>query len=111
SAAALNICSTQQQPQQQHPQLPQHPQQQQQQQNQYQSYHSHSQPHTSRSQKSGPHPDPTYRRKPNPIRRFDGDVLSPVRLCVVMCEGVCVCVWSGGVFVCVLVRVCLCVCE
>ncbi|XP_031437792.1 transmembrane protein 198-B [Clupea harengus] len=67
----------QQQPQQQHPQLPQHPQQQQQQQNQYQSYHSHSQPHTSRSQKSGPHPDPTYRRKPNPIRRFDGDVLSP----------------------------------
>ncbi|XP_076118957.1 transmembrane protein 198 [Alosa pseudoharengus] len=31
----------------------------------------------SRSQKSAHHPDPTYRRKPNPIRRFDGDVLSP----------------------------------
>lgn len=24
------------------------------------------------------HPEPAYRRKPNPIRRFDGDVLSPV---------------------------------
>ncbi|XP_028848093.1 transmembrane protein 198-B isoform X2 [Denticeps clupeoides] len=23
------------------------------------------------------HPEPTYRRKPNPVRRFDGDVLSP----------------------------------
>uniref|UniRef100_A0A671KM05 Uncharacterized protein n=2 Tax=Sinocyclocheilus TaxID=75365 RepID=A0A671KM05_9TELE len=23
------------------------------------------------------HPEPAYRRKPNPIRRFDGDVLSP----------------------------------
>uniref|UniRef100_A0A673KAZ3 Uncharacterized protein n=1 Tax=Sinocyclocheilus rhinocerous TaxID=307959 RepID=A0A673KAZ3_9TELE len=26
------------------------------------------------------HPEPAYRRKPNPIRRFDGDVLSPVIL-------------------------------
>ncbi|XP_041933340.1 transmembrane protein 198-B [Alosa sapidissima] len=60
----------QHQHQQQHPQL-------QQQQHQYQPHHSHSQPHTSRSQKSAHHPDPTYRRKPNPIRRFDGDVLSP----------------------------------
>lgn len=25
------------------------------------------------------HPEPAYRRKPNPIRRFDTDVLSPVR--------------------------------
>lgn len=24
------------------------------------------------------HPEPAYRRKPNPVRRFDGDVLSPV---------------------------------
>lgn len=23
-------------------------------------------------------PEPAYRRKPNPVRRFDGDVLSPV---------------------------------
>lgn len=26
------------------------------------------------------HQDPAYRRKPNPIRRYDTDVLSPVRL-------------------------------
>lgn len=25
------------------------------------------------------HAEPTYRRKPNPIRRYDTDVLSPVR--------------------------------
>lgn len=29
------------------------------------------------------HPEPAYRRKPNPIRRYDTDVLSPVRLCSV----------------------------
>ncbi|KAL4635778.1 transmembrane protein 198-B-like [Arapaima gigas] len=42
---------------------------QQQQQQQHHPHHTH-QPKTL-------HPEPAYRRKPNPIRRFDGDVLSP----------------------------------
>lgn len=34
-------------------------------------------PHPHVQHKAHP-PEPAYRRKPNPVRRFDGDVLSPV---------------------------------
>nr|XP_056707497.1 transmembrane protein 198 [Euleptes europaea] len=34
-------------------------------------------PHPHLQHKAHPPPEPAYRRKPNPVRRFDGDVLSP----------------------------------
>lgn len=37
-------------------------------------------PHPHLQHKAHP-PEPAYRRKPNPVRRFDGDVLSPVSKC------------------------------
>lgn len=37
-------------------------------------------PHPHLQHKAHP-PEPAYRRKPNPVRRFDGDVLSPVSEC------------------------------
>lgn len=37
-------------------------------------------PHPHLQHKAHP-PEPAYRRKPNPVRRFDGDVLSPVSDC------------------------------
>nr|XP_006636804.1 PREDICTED: transmembrane protein 198-B-like [Lepisosteus oculatus] len=48
-------------------------QQQQLQQQQQQQHHHHHHQHPTKPL----HPEPAYRRKPNPIRRFDGDVLSP----------------------------------
>ena len=38
----------------------------------------HSAPHT--HPPKAMHPEPAYRRKPQPIRRYDGDVLSPVSM-------------------------------
>ncbi|XP_023661649.1 transmembrane protein 198-like [Paramormyrops kingsleyae] len=52
--------------------------QQQQQQQQQQPQQQEPQPHATHTHSAKPLPtDPAYRRKPNPIRRFDGDVLSP----------------------------------
>ncbi|XP_030643019.1 transmembrane protein 198-B [Chanos chanos] len=46
------------------------------QQQQQQQYH-HPPPHPTDPPSKPLHPEPTYRRKPNTVRRFDGDVLSP----------------------------------
>ncbi|KAM9486747.1 transmembrane protein 198 isoform 1-T2 [Clarias gariepinus] len=60
-------------------QKPPQQQQQQQQHKQKQKYHHppQSNPHTTNPPAKSQHQDPTYRRKPNPTRRYDGDVLSP----------------------------------
>lgn len=55
---------------------------QQQQHKQKQKYHHPPQtnPHATNPPAKAQHQEPTYRRKPNPTRRYDGDVLSPVNI-------------------------------